>query len=123
VELDRRAARPSYDRDRLSGVAGRQWIQQQAEELRTMMGWYNDGIGWGGWIAMTLMMVTFWGLVIFAVVAIFRGTTKATEPAAPAAPRDPMSTLDERFARGEIDAEEYHSRQAILRDTKHHTGR
>lgn len=72
---------------------------------------------------MTLMMVAFWGLVIFAVVAIFRGTTKGTEPAAPAAPRDPMSTLGERFARGEIDAEEYHARQAILRDAVHDTRR
>ena len=88
-----------------------------------MMGWYNDGIGWGGWIAMTLMMVTFWGLVIFAVVAIFRGTTKATWPADSAAPRDPMSTLDERFARGEIEAEEYQARRAILRDTAHDTRR
>lgn len=88
-----------------------------------MMGWYNDGIGWGGWIAMTLMMVAFWGLVIFAVVAIFRATTKTTGPTDPAAPRDPMRILDERFARGEIEAEEYHSRQAILRDTVHDTSR
>lgn len=90
------------------------------------MGWNNDGIGWGGWIAMTLMMVAFWGLVIFAVVAIFRGTTKATGPAGSAqsaGPRDPMNTLDERFARGEIDVEEYHSRQAILRDAAHDTRR
>jgi len=72
---------------------------------------------------MTLMMVAFWGLVIFAVVAIFRSTTKSTGPADPAAHRDPMSTLDERFARGEIDAEEYRFRQAILRDTAHDTVR
>ena len=88
-----------------------------------MMGWYNDGTGWGGWIAMSLMMVAFWGLVIYAVVAIFRSTTNAAGPADPAAHRDPMNTLDERFARGEIDAEEYHSRQAILRDTLHDTVR
>jgi len=88
-----------------------------------MMGWYNHGMGWGGWIAMTLMMVAFWGLVIFAVVAIFRSTTNAAGSADSAAPRDPMNTLDERFARGEIDAEEYHARQAILRDTRHDTRR
>jgi len=34
-----------------------------------------------------------------------------------------MSTLDERFARGEIDAEEYQARRAILRDTVHDTRR
>lgn len=83
------------------------------------MGWNNDAMGWGGWIAMTLLMVTFWGLVIFAVVGIFRSTTKTTRPTAPAAHGDLINILDERFARGEIDAEEYHSRQAILRDTAH----
>ncbi len=88
-----------------------------------MMGWYNDGIGWGGWIAMTLMMVAFWGLVIFAVVAIFRGTTRVNGPTDPAPPSDPMRTLDERFARGEIDADEYRARQAVLRDAVHDTRR
>ena len=88
-----------------------------------MMGWYNNGMGWGGWIAMTLMMVAFWGLVIFAVFAIFRGTTRAAGPSESATSRDPMTILAERFARGEIDAEEYHSRQAILRDASHDTGR
>jgi putative membrane protein len=80
------------------------------------MGWYNNGLGWGGWIAMALMMVAFWGLVIVAVVAIFRRTSKATRPADPAVPRDAMSTLDERFARGEIDADEYHARKSALRN-------
>jgi len=88
-----------------------------------MVGWYDDGMGWGGWIAMTLMMVAFWGLVIVAVLAIFRGASKAGGPVDPAASRDPMRILDERFARGEIDAEEYHARQAILRDTVHDTER
>lgn len=81
-----------------------------------MMGWYNNGLGWGGWIAMTLGMVAFWGLVIYAVVAIFRRTSKTTRPADPAVPRDPMSILDERFARGEIDADEYHARKSALRN-------
>ena len=33
-----------------------------------MMGWYQDGVGWGGWIVMALVMVAFWALVVFAVV-------------------------------------------------------
>lgn len=81
-----------------------------------MMGWYNNGLGWGGWIAMSLMMVAFWGLVIVAVVAIFRRTSKTTSPAELAASRDPMRTLDERFARGEIDVDEYHARKSALRN-------
>ena len=50
-----------------------------------MMGWYNDDMGWGGWVAMTVMMVTFWGLVIFAVIAIYRstGTTSSVAGSSP----------------------------------------
>ena len=42
-----------------------------------MMDWYDHGSGWGGWIAMMLIMVVFWGLVIFAVVALFRGNSRS----------------------------------------------
>ncbi len=87
-----------------------------------MMGWYNDSIGWGGWIAMTLMMVAFWGLIAFAVAAIVRGSTGQTSSSGQmeaGRQRNPMQTLDERFALGEINAEEYHDRQAVLRDTVH----
>ena len=88
-----------------------------------MTGWYNDSsIGWGGWIGMTLMMVAFWGLVIFAVVAVFRGTAResgGSSHIASGGQGHPMQTLDERFARGEIDADEHHARQAVLRDSLH----
>lgn len=87
-----------------------------------MMGWYNtDGVGAGGWIAMILMMVMFWGLVIFAGVMIFRGTTtgrgvndRTSLDRAPSH-RDPVDILDERFARGELDSDEYEMRKAVLR--------
>lgn len=87
-----------------------------------MMGWYNNSVGWGGWIMMSLAMVVFWGLVIFAVVAIFRGTSKATERGDRGdrvTHPDPMQILDERFARGEIDEVDYHARQEVLRTARH----
>lgn len=80
-----------------------------------MMGWYQDGVGWGGWIVMTLVMVAFWALVVFAVVAIFRGTSSSSRPADRSTDRDPMQILEERFARGEIDAEEFRTRADVLR--------
>jgi putative membrane protein len=83
-----------------------------------MTGWFHDGMGWDGWLVMTLVMVAFWGLVVWGVVAIFRGT-RDTDAATGAGRRDPMEILDERFARGEIDAEEYHDRQVVLRATTH----
>lgn len=82
-----------------------------------MMGWYDGGTGWVGWLVMALMMVAFWGLVIFAVVAIFRGIGRAHEPGKRTPRRDPLQILDERFARGELDLEEYHARQDVLRGT------
>ena len=52
-----------------------------------MMGWYHDGAGWGGWILMTLAMVAFWALVVFAVLALFR--TQRSGESTPDR-RDPM---------------------------------
>ena len=90
-----------------------------------MMGWYNTGgMGTGGWIAMVTIMVVFWGLVIFAGIMIFRGTGNSQDSydirrVGRTAHRDPMDILDERFACGELDSDEYESRKAILRGTKH----
>ena len=82
-----------------------------------MMGWYHDGVGWGGWILMTLAMVVFWALVVFAVLALFRGSRDPAEPSPDH--RDPNQILDERFARGEIDEDEYHARSNVLRASAH----
>ena len=82
-----------------------------------MMGWYNDGSwGWGSWLTMIMFMVAFWGLVIFAIVAIFRGTSAKNSDRTP--DRDPLRVLDERFARGEIDEDEYHARAEVLRGAR-----
>ena len=78
------------------------------------MMWWNDGTGWVGWVAMLLAMVAFWTLVIVVVLAIFRGD-RDSQPLRSPGRHDPEQILDERFARGEIDVEEYHDRQAALR--------
>ena len=83
-----------------------------------MMGWYHGDVGWGGWIVMTLMMLAFWALVIFAVVAIFRGLGQSSGPVERTNRPSPLEILQERFARGEIDAEEYEARSQVLRDAR-----
>lgn len=82
-----------------------------------MIGWYHDGMGWGGWIVMTLAMVAFWALLILAVLALFRGSRDSAE--LPPDHRDPIQILDERFARGEIEEDEYHARSSVLRASAH----
>jgi putative membrane protein len=81
------------------------------------MMWWHNGMGWGGWFVMTLAMVLFWALVVFGIVAIFRGAREERSDT-PAHERDPLRILDERFARGEIDEDEYHARQDILRSAR-----
>ncbi|HZC99653.1 MAG TPA: SHOCT domain-containing protein [Actinomycetes bacterium] len=75
-----------------------------------MWGW--NGWSWWGWTLMTLSMLVFWGLVIWGIVALFRRTGDGrAEQERP----DPERILAERFARGEIDEEEYHRRLQTLR--------
>lgn len=82
-----------------------------------MMGWYNDGMGAGGWFVMIAAMSIFWGLVILAGVMIFRGSGSGSggegNRHSPQG-RSAMDILDERFARGEVDREEYEARKAVL---------
>ena len=63
---------------------------------------------------MALMMVAFWGGVIWLVVTFMRhnsGTRDSVGSPPPESPRtSPEDILHERLARGEIDAEEYRQR-------------
>ena len=79
---------------------------------------WGNGMGWGGWLLMTLTTVGFWALVVFGIVALFRGIGGANPPDRDRAP-GARQILDERFARGEIDAEEYRSRQSLLPPASH----
>ncbi len=80
-----------------------------------MMRYHDGGWGPGAWIAMALVMVVFWGVVVTAIVFAVRGWRH--ESATPAAPTGDSAQriLDERFARGEIDADEYQRRRDVLR--------
>lgn len=76
---------------------------------------WNNGMGWGGWLLMSVTTVAFWAMVVFGIVALFRGT-RDSGPQSPRRDEDSAQhILDERFARGEIDAEEYHRRRQVLR--------
>lgn len=68
------------------------------------------GAGW--WIVMMLGMLLFWGLVIGAIVWVVREL--ATHKAARAETESPSGLLDRRFAAGEISADEYRERRAVL---------
>ena len=81
-----------------------------------MMYWYGHGIGGWGYALTAISMVLFWGAVIYGIVALIRYTRRDSphgrEPARPPAPE---RLLAERFARGEIDEDEYQQRLTSLR--------
>ena len=79
--------------------------------------WWHDGMGWGGWVVMTLSMVAFWSLVVFGGIALLRSGRDSRGDGTAHEAR-PEQILDERFARGEIDVEEYHARQDVLRASR-----
>jgi putative membrane protein len=83
-----------------------------------MDNWNGGGWGWGAWVAMAFMMFAFWGLIVAVVIVAFRalGHRPESSPAAGTSTEDDaLRVLDTRFARGEIDAEEYTSRRDLLR--------
>ena len=78
-----------------------------------MMFWTgHDPTGWG-WVAMTVGKAVFWGLLITLAVVLVRGLNRPAGPAEGPRP-SPERLLAERFARGEIDEDEYRRRLATL---------
>jgi putative membrane protein len=84
------------------------------------MMWYSgDGWGWAGWVLMTVGMVAFWALVITAVVLVVRylaGPRGAAASQSGPGQTSAEGVLAERFARGEIDDNEYRQRLSLLRE-------
>lgn len=80
------------------------------------MYWYGSGMSGWGYALMTISMVLFWGAVIVGIVALVRhfGRGSGQAPPPPSQRASPEQLLAERFARGEIDEEEYRRRLAAL---------
>jgi putative membrane protein len=83
-----------------------------------MDNWNGGGWGWGAWLAMGFMMLVFWAIIAAVVIVAVRSWGYRSEGQSAGATRsddDALRILDTRFARGEIDAEEYSSRRDLLR--------
>lgn len=78
-----------------------------------MMGW-ADGHGWMGfgWI----FMVLFWVLIIVGIIALLRWLGISGKNVRDESRKTPLEILQERYARGEIEREEYEQKRRDLED-------
>lgn len=84
-----------------------------------MMFWYEGG--WAFWqvALMWLMMIAFWGLLIWGVWALITGATTRRQGGqehnyGKGDGGNAQQILDERLARGEIDTEEYRRLREVI---------
>jgi len=77
--------------------------------------YWGNGMGGWGMVLMTVSGLLFWGLIITGIVVLVRYTGRGGQPEA-VATRTPMpqQILADRFARGEINEDEYNRRLLVL---------
>ena len=84
-----------------------------------MYGSYGNGWGGGGWIIMALVFVVFWGFVVALAIYLLRqGHDRNDANRSRPTHHDAERILAERFARGDIDVEEFTQRRTALRRTE-----
>lgn len=77
---------------------------------------WDWGGGWGGMILGPFMMILLVALIVMIVVLALRWLGSSGHTATPhgSAPKAPLDILKTRFARGEIDKDEFEDRRRIL---------
>ena len=89
---------------------------------------YGMGGGFGWWITMAIMMIAFWGGIVWFAVSVIRRPNHTSHPGGP----DPIAAsstsnvsrksaqeiLEIRLARGEIELDDYRQRLNALQSSK-----
>ncbi|MDZ4254891.1 MAG: SHOCT domain-containing protein [Sulfuritalea sp.] len=73
-----------------------------------MNGFWGWGLGFG-----PVFMLLFWGLLIVGIIALIRWLGKGSSPSQ-ARERTAVEIVQERYARGEIDRQEYEQKMQDL---------
>jgi putative membrane protein len=73
--------------------------------------------GWG-WAATTVTVLLLLGVLVLGLVLLARRVRRPSQRSYPPPVRSAEQLLAERFARGEIDEDEYRRRLAVLNETR-----
>ena len=76
-----------------------------------MMGWYGNGMGSFGWLAMGVFWLILLGLIVWLVVRLLPGSGGGTTRSAG---ESALEILDRRLASGDIDVEAWQVHRAAL---------
>lgn len=83
-----------------------------------MMGYFNymmNGYGpMGGFGFGFIFMVLFWGIIIWLIVALIKGLSGHNQPRIETKNKTPLEILKERYAKGEIEKEEFEEKKKDL---------
>ncbi|MBM2825821.1 MAG: hypothetical protein HW402_1485 [Dehalococcoidales bacterium] len=91
--------------------------------IGAVTGWQGYGYGMmgsgmmgglGGWWFMPILMILFWGLVIWGVVALVRGLSRPGSDSTSSHAESALEILKRRYARGEINKAEYEEKKKDL---------
>lgn len=89
-------------------------VRFSAHMGETNWGWHDMmGFGWFGWFGMIFMLL-FWVLIIAGIVWLVKWLIESTSRTEKAPKKRALEILDEKYARGEIDDEEYERRKRKL---------
>lgn len=72
------------------------------------------GWSWLGFGLHGALMVVIWALVIWAIIALVRATTRGTASPTPPASDNALALLRERYARGELTDEQFKQMREAL---------
>ena len=78
-----------------------------------MMNEWGNFSGWGMGFGFIFMLL-FWGLAILGIVALIRWLITQSSSNRSSRDKSPLEIVQERYARGEIDREEYEQKKRDL---------
>lgn len=84
-------------------------------------GYEGPGVGWGGMVFGLLVFIVFIVIIVWVILTVARerphhyGHHHQGWPGPREQSSDALKILNERFARGEIDADEYTERRDLLK--------